>query len=310
VNSVVCLTGFSKHAEVDVRGGTNERKIAREYINTQPARLIRRNHRTKASWPRFDSVDALKQDVSWYGYLHSVYGSSVNDPNSFPIDVSTFLVLQCDLMNSFGLQSFVAGLPACPGAFGDAYTTFLGTPPGVVWIFQPASPGFPDNSRVEVTHIVQPSTQASWEADGFWMYHARGSGIFYNVGKTKRYWKHQELVHDFLLPDHACVGEHQVDECVHVALAAAKLSGLDSVQFIQHADQACGPNIVPLEIVDLHQTGNSGCAIQVDKGLGQVREQCNCDSTQPFLNCQFGFQDNTTKQLGLLTTREVVDAIG
>lgn len=297
VYSVVCLTDFSNRFQVDDRGRPNELKVdkLRENRNTQ-AKLVRRSDHKRASWPCFTSVDALKQDASWYGYLHSVYGSSVNDPSSFPIDVSKFLVVQCDLMNSFGLQSFVAGLPACPGGFGDAFSTYLASPPGLVWIFQPASPGFPDNSRVEVTHLVV--NQASWEVNGYWMYHARGSGIFYNVGKTKRYLKHRELVHDFLTPDHACHGETEVDECVQVALVKAKESGLDSVQFIQHADQAC-PNIVPLEIVDLRQSGNFGCAIQIDKGLGQVREQCHCDSKQPFLNCQFVFQDNTTKQLGL-----------
>jgi len=109
---------------------------------------------------------------------------------------------------------------------------------------------------------------ASEEEFGYWMYFAPGTGVFYDVGKTKAYQTHRQAVADFL-PNKACKNMYCKEHYTEMIKAASK--NFTSIQFLSHGDARCG--LLAIEIVDLQHSGGKVCNLPI---FGGLRGQCQC----------------------------------
>merc|ERR1712217_470448 len=78
----------------------------------------------------------------------------------------------------------------------------------------------------------------SMDGSATWFYYAPGSGIFMWTGKTRVYQDHGAWVQDVL--HQRC--HDMMNECIsqfELGYAATRRLGLDSVQFLKHADMQC-----------------------------------------------------------------------
>jgi len=152
-------------------------------------------------------------------------------------------------------------------------------PREAVWLARPA-PFTPvaDGSWVEVTHCG-----GGWnEKHGHWMYVARGSGLYVNVGRTIAFGSHEESVRRFL--GTACRGPlwchygnclQQCDDELGRMSLAAREAGFDSVQFVSHCDMRC--NLCGHELVFVGIEGTQVCSSSITyrQGLHAARS-CQC----------------------------------
>lgn len=79
----------------------------------------------------------------------------------------------------------------------------------------------------------------------------------------------------------------------------ARSQGLDSMQFTEHYDCACGEEgpssvtsnrLCPTEIVDINGQGR-GCPSQSYKAGWAASQVCSCDNTETYMNCRgFGIR--------------------
>merc|ERR1712046_391834 len=91
--------------------------------------------------------------------------------------------------------------------------------------FQP----LPSFTWIEVIHETM-----SIEEAGTWMYYTPGSGIWFNTGKTQHYYDHPNAVKDILHKD--CYDNQCIDSFTELAQTCRDI-GLDSIQFVHHADE-------------------------------------------------------------------------
>lgn len=108
------------------------------------------------------------------------------------------------------------------------------------------------------------------------------------LGETKAYSDHPDAVQDLLgvhCGDTECIGNFPA---MYNAIA---LHNLDTIQFLKHADMACGNGAI--EIVDPRDSGIYPCG-QKDSGLTrfkagwQAQHDCTCDNSvsDQVLNCK------------------------
>mmetsp|Transcript_80206 Transcript_80206/g.139216 ORF Transcript_80206/g.139216 Transcript_80206/m.139216 type:complete len:745 (+) Transcript_80206:69-2303(+) len=247
-------------------------------------------------WPVFGSPANLSRHPYWKKYLKAVYGDSVEDPKNYPINMSTFWVLREELMPEIIMVSFRFRQVWCPRQALDVYGNMSGylgyyddgsgvgggghDPPGALWIYHPHPyPVIAEGKWVEVTHCTYGLPGADFEQEGYWMYYAPGSGVFYNVGKTKVYENHQDAVTDLLGQDAVCVGNGECQEHFYEMVHVAAKMGLTSLQFVNWSDMRCGPTA--MEILDVHNSGNQSCLPSLRGGLkASCACACNSDSQE------------------------------
>jgi len=136
-------------------------------------------------WPRFENLTALQADHAWASYFEYIYGAL---PTRFPVCVFDFHALSAKALAEFGVNSTgllpAPKMPTNPGRYppvfqdlkeGDLY------PGGQLGyqIFHSTWEPVPPNGWVEVTHTVIPS-----EVSAFWAWRQKGSGVWFNVGRT------------------------------------------------------------------------------------------------------------------------------
>jgi hypothetical protein len=144
---------------------------------------------------------------------------------------------------------------------------------------------------VEVSHTAFPGDVAAT-----WYYMAVGSGVWLNVGVTKTYRDHPDMVKDILgqscsddAGDHFGPNPTECEKNFPAVFPAAKAKGLNTIQLTHHYDCTCGPKgdssfkyfrLCPTEIVALDNTvgGGSGCWGQL-RGGWEASAGCNCDET-------------------------------
>lgn len=101
----------------------------------------------------------------------SVYGEL---PNTYPVCTYDFRVLDKYAYDKASISGKTL-VPAAEVEEGDLYE--LG---GSYLIYHGTWEPLPDNSWVEVAHAALPT-----ELQSYWVWRSRGSGIWYNIGKTK-----------------------------------------------------------------------------------------------------------------------------
>lgn len=226
------------------------------------------------SLPVFQSPDHLITDSRWHAYLKTLYGPAVQNASLYPIDVSQFWILQKQHLDAAGLHMKVA---ECPNQDQDAFWNWHFSLVNTVHIHHsaPLRP-LPANSWVEVTHcLTAPADISRQERTGYWMFYAPGSGVFYNLGRTKVFQTHSEAVKFFLQQD---CGNHynEPNWCAmfYPGLVREASKNFDSIQFLDHADQACGGR--GHEIIDLHHAGVDICSLPIAGSFGNC--PCACQA--------------------------------
>lgn len=186
------------------------------------------------NWPKFTSYDQLNAD-NWGRYFEAVYGE-VPD-SGYPICLSDFWIVYPQELTKANVQ--VPTAQTCPrdgsaNSKGDLYSVSqrddLG-PPNTKAIFQPPPlVAFESNSWIEIVHSAFPSD----EHFGCWMYMVKGSGIWYNTGKTTTFNDHADAFKHYGVATTGGPG----NEAMSKACVAA---GDTTIQFLKHMDGGtCG----------------------------------------------------------------------
>ena len=254
-------------------------------------------------WPIFPNATALVANASWRAYFLALYGEVPQ--SGYPISIADFQLLYSTPLTKAGIV--LPSAPACPltGRAGELYTT--GTTywrSDDVLLFQPwrKYAALINETWVEVCH--QGGSAASDEGHGAWFYLCKGSGVWFNLGRTAAFSAaapaYAQQLHElayihFLGPDPSAWSNERM------AIKAAEL-GYTSIQFVGVVDPgACerpgnASAVQPLqtEIVGVRLngtkvcpepwTGRSGRAIRAG---WQASRACDCNESEAggFINC-------------------------
>ena len=238
------------------------------------------------SLPVFGTLRDLEASP-WKDYFLQVY-KELPDESDFPIRIGDFSILYKGA--PIDPPKYIRYVGMCPSEEGELYNNMSITndPPNTTWIYH--SPPFkPLSGLVEVTHCSD-SFVTTYETQGMWMYHAPGSGIYFDLGRTIAFKYHKDAVRHFL--NKACTSWswlHSNIECdsdFKDLINVAKKE-YDSIQFLNHEDMRCGNMAV--EIIALNYIGDYPCGNKSGKGLFKTgwkgSRDCICDPTKLCLNC-------------------------
>ena len=123
-------------------------------------------------WPRFRSAAELGAS-KWARYFAAVYGGL---PTAYPICVYDLWSLDAGAYAGAGLAGSRPIVDSKAVKEGDLFVAAGG---GGLGIYHGAWDPVPNGTWVEVSHSVLPT-----ELTGAWVWTTRGSGIWYNVGRT------------------------------------------------------------------------------------------------------------------------------
>merc|ERR1719440_2428437 len=177
----------------------------------------------------------------------------------------------------------------CPGSKdkGEYFSHEIAYPssyPGAAYILQPPpyqASDFPSHSWVEIMHGVGGGVGGD-ESVGAWFYWLKGSGIWFNLGKSITFADHPDSWNHF--GSHAGAGLTD-DEALSKAAVAA---GYDSVVYLNHHDigtcpvccMQLGLGTFLVEIIGVKLTGKYACAGPGGNGVAagwQGSRTCNCN---------------------------------
>jgi len=173
-------------------------------------------------WPRFKSVDEL-QTSPWASYFTKAYGEL---PNKYPVCIYDLHALD----QAAYVAAKITGKQPVDSKAVQEGDLFAGGLTGYQ-IYHGAWNALPDNTWVEVTHTAYPT-----ELRGYWVWRQRGSGIWYNSGKTKVFPQRPGHTHEeaiAFLTDGCSVktpAGWPIQESV-IFGDCAREKGLDSIQF-------------------------------------------------------------------------------
>ena len=237
---------------------------------------------TKANLPVFANVTEFR-DSPWATYVTLLYGE-----DSPPIlDIHSLTILYITLLKQSNIHVQTAhGWCLCSAEKG--IVTRAGRqqewdPPDTLWQWNGKRTAHTNHSRVEVTHCsaaFKPDLH-NREAHGAWFYITPGSGIFLDLGRTRAFNTHQEAAYAFLDDRVQCA-----PQCSHFfydIVEKARELGLDSIQFLHHADQRCGN--MAIEVLYLNGNGIHPCANTTLFTFDG--SECRCDHTKRCANCDF-----------------------
>ena len=131
-------------------------------------------------WPRFRSRAELQANASWAAYFDKVYGEL---PSLYPLCVYDLWTLDQAAYEAAGLGGTRPIVAASQVREGDLYvqtSTVSASGKGAYGIYHSQWKPVPNHTWIEVSHEVYPTEQ-----NGSWAWQTRGSGIWYNVGRTK-----------------------------------------------------------------------------------------------------------------------------
>lgn len=237
--------------------------------------------------PVFDSLESLKSSP-WSRYLLSVYDEL---PAEFPLDMGSFSVFHTDKLADAGINLHFNYLYylLCPSTEGALYRNMSLTNDarGTTWVYhKPPYKPYADNTLVEVAHCAN-SIVSKFESTGIWFYAAKGSGVYFNLGKTISFNDHIDAAKYFLNKD--CTTNFQGKECEELFEEMFKKAAekYDSVQFLNHTDMRCGNTAI--EIVGVKYVGQFPCGNENGKGILKKgwngSKDCECDNNQLCINC-------------------------
>jgi hypothetical protein len=214
-------------------------------------------HHTTTELPSFPTRAALAANSTWRRYYTSVYGTDFLtrlQDSDFPWHTSNADMLYADSLRSAGLvvsflrraatKTCIEYAQSCDGTPSLVGRSQHWDPAEAgVWLKSSERRSLPAHSWVEVSHCA-----SAYERSGTWFYHTRGSGVFVYTGATRAFSQHDEA---FLLllgvrngSSTGALG-HKLrikrDSVMWRALRTRALElGLQSLQFLHHADQRCG----------------------------------------------------------------------
>lgn len=269
-------------------------------LRIHPVRLLGQDCQAVGGWPKFTDYEQLNRD-NWGRYFEAVYGE-VPD-SGYPICLSDFWVVYPEELERANVTTPQA-TSQCPtdaseNSTGDLISANQGSGlslPGTNAIFHPPTFGaIPDNTWVEVIHSAYPAD----EKFGAWFYYAKGSGIWYNIGKSAAFQDHGGAgeYYGVTTTDRNLVNEVMAELC-----AAA---GDDTIQFLNHVDpgtcndccqSAKNPVSWNIELVACAMTGAYACAAEPGdttlKAGWMGKRDCDCvedgheEGNSAYLNCK------------------------
>ena len=219
----------------------------------------------------------------WSIYIRDVYG---DNPTIFPCVFDPIILYTKSLKKANININLINRLFSswCPKIKNTLYFNMSAThdPPDCLWRWiPPPFEALPSHTKQEVIHSVDDYIFE--ENDSYWMYYARGSGIFINMGNTISFSKHEDAVKFFL--NETCNLKVDVSCCAYFNRIAhtARLQGYDTIQYLSHDDMRCGNSTI--EIVDVRNSGNQTCKNEIFTGWN-ASNPCICDSKLKYINCQ------------------------
>lgn len=255
--------------------------------NAQPSIESQCDSAEDHGWPRFHSREELQADKKWSMYLTQVYGDL---PNNYPICLFDFWKINVASYFAAGLNGSRPILNPYAGDVLKSGDLFFGGVSGLN-IYHENWTAVPNNTWVEVAHAVVPT-----EISGSWAWRARGSGVFYNVGRTIVFptpadmkLVHREAI-EFLT--NGCSrrpSSHWPQLESDVFGFCAREKGYDSVQFAPnrsaHALGTFGL-IGATELVMVNLDGDRSCGVpnatQTPLRIGwQASVACECEANAP-----------------------------
>jgi hypothetical protein len=245
-------------------------------------------------FPVFSSKSELENSI-WSKYFLHIYGEIPD--SDYPIDLNTFWILYTNILKKYNIILTDKCIKdkncykICPKDNGDLYSnmSFTNDMNDTIWIYhKPPFKALSDNSIVEVMHTSggYPG-QKLIESIGSWMYYAKGSGIYFDIGKTISFVDHSESVEYFLGIDISCPLREECIPYFRDVFTKAKNMGYDSIQYLQHYDMRCDDT--GIEIVDLQGIGSYPCGNKTEyniKSGWQGKNICICDNYKQSVNCK------------------------
>ena len=254
-------------------------------------------------WPAFHNSSHLAAHSAWSEYIRSIYGSLPTHAAAYPLCTGELWLMytrELDASSSAALDipQQVSGCPRDDGSVeGQRYEKHSKlSPPGVTWTWHPSPNGFTAltaDTWVEVLH----KGGIPDEHVGAWFLTARGTGIWFNLGRTMAFDDHEDAWRHF------GVGHLPRDHRNEAMCANATRAGLDSIQFIRHTCEMmyrdCLNTSLPnltyfnLEVVAPRLQGIHACASAdgssellrtgwpgagAEAGEGAVGGDCTCDN--------------------------------
>lgn len=141
--------------------------------NFEPQCLSNKNY----GWPRFENSKELLASP-WASYLKDVYGEL---PNHFPVCIYDLWYIDAAAYRKANITGHTILQDPAAAKEGDLFRGKggSGADASSFHIYHGAWEPLPNNTWVEVTHTAFPT-----ELHGFWVWRTRGSGIWYNIGRT------------------------------------------------------------------------------------------------------------------------------
>ena len=245
-------------------------------------------------FPVFSNKNELKNSI-WSKYFLHIYGEIPD--SDYPIDLNTFWILYTNILEKYNIVLTDQCIKdkncysICPKNNGDLYSnmSYIDDMNNTIWIYhKPPFKAFLDNSVIEIIHTSggYPG-QKMIESTGSWMYYAKGSGIYFDIGKTISFKDHSESVKHFLDIDISCPLREECAYYFKDVFTKAKNMGYDSIQYLRHYDMRCGNTAI--EIVDLHGIGAYPCGNKDKyniKSGWKGKNICICDNHKQSVNCK------------------------
>lgn len=145
----------------------------------------------------------------------------------------------------------------------------------------PTSRRAPSHSWVEISHGTSKVATMK-ESNGAWFYLTRGSGIFVYTGNTKIYRDHSDAVNDLL--NKTCRRSAECTQFYPAMWTEASRRNYSTVQFTDHCDDQCGPNLCLTELIVTNTTGIKSCPASFRTGWN-ASKPCQCNPSISFANC-------------------------
>jgi hypothetical protein len=245
-------------------------------------------------FPVFHTKEQLSNS-KWGKYFKHIYGS-IPDTN-YPININNFWMLYTDILDKYDIKLTDKCVKnndcnsICPLNEGDLYINMSvsNDMKNTIWIYhKPPYRGFKNNQMVEVCHTSGGYTgEKIVESVGSWMYYCKGSGIYFNIGKTIIFNDHRESADYFLNKKISCEVLEECEEDFKKIFKIANKMGYDSIQYLKHDDMRCGNTAI--EIVDLNGIGDYPCGnktkLNIRSGWNGINK-CICDNKKHSFNCK------------------------
>ena len=243
-------------------------------------------------WPQFPNAAAVTASP-WASYFNAVYGSVPAEQGSYPMCMGDFWMFYDQELQKAKVSDAPKSVGECPDPKKEAERYGVNnalSPAGVSWSWHPPPrKAFHDNTWVEVIHTKVTSD----EKTGAWFYYAKGSGMWFNLGKTISFPDHSEAFKHFNVHKMPANGG-PINE--HMCAAAAK-AGYDSIQFVSHPySNKCSKHkglasmnyeLVSTKLIGAYTcTSKSGTSSKIAVGWKGSNGPCDCDNSKKMLNCK------------------------